>query len=114
MQHDTLAWQFFRFDIQGFSYVDNETLLVTSDEGIVNDLVTLVKTLFQNHQELQDSPLYIIAESYGGKPAILLGLALDRAVKEGTVKLIIGGNKNYGLGKAFYFVSSFSYCGHLL
>lgn len=64
---------------------------MTSDEGIVNDLVTLVKTLFQNHQELQDSPLYIIAESYGGKPAILLGLALDRAVKEGTVKLIIGG-----------------------
>lgn len=75
----------------GFSYVDNTSLLLTNDEDVATDLVRFFQAFFENHQELQQSPLFIFAESYGGKHATLLGLALDQAIKDGDVKAKLGG-----------------------
>jgi serine carboxypeptidase 1 len=36
--------------------------------------------------------LYIVAESYGGKFAVTLGLSALKAIEAGKLKLILGGN----------------------
>ncbi|MCO5604095.1 hypothetical protein L7F22_058253 [Adiantum nelumboides] len=75
----------------GFSYVDDDSLLLTNDEDVATDLVNLLRTFFKDHQKLRSNPLFIFAESYGGKHATLLGLALNQAIKKGYVKAKLGG-----------------------
>lgn len=75
----------------GFSYVENTSLLLTKDEDAATDLISLLRKFFENHEELQSSPFFIFAESYGGKHATLLGLALNQAIKNGSVKAKLGG-----------------------
>ncbi|KAJ0027871.1 hypothetical protein Pint_35792 [Pistacia integerrima] len=77
----------------GFSYIDgdDENLLVRTDEAAATDLTTLLKVLFNGNQTLQKSPLYIFAESYGGKFAATLGVSTVRAMEAGELKLQLGG-----------------------
>lgn len=75
----------------GFSFVKDEKLLVTTDEAAASDMTTLLMKLFNKNQQLQTSPLFIVAESYGGKYAVTLGLAIVKAVEEGRLKLTYGG-----------------------
>ncbi|KAJ8424799.1 hypothetical protein Cgig2_018691 [Carnegiea gigantea] len=75
----------------GFSFVENEELLVKSDEEAGADLTILLMTLFNKNERLQKSPLYIVAESYGGKYAVTLGLAAHKAILSGQLKLTLGG-----------------------
>ncbi|XP_031278023.1 serine carboxypeptidase-like 51 [Pistacia vera] len=77
----------------GFSYVDgdDENLLVRTDEAAATDLTTLLKVLFNGNETLQKSPLYIFAESYGGKFAATLGVSTVRAMEAGELKLQLGG-----------------------
>ncbi|MCO5571620.1 hypothetical protein L7F22_025366 [Adiantum nelumboides] len=75
----------------GFSYADNESLLLTNDKDVTTDLVNLLQKFFEDHQKLQSSPLFIFAQSYGGKHATLLGLALNEAIEKGYVKAKLGG-----------------------
>lgn len=76
----------------GFSYVENETLVVRTDEEAATDLTTLLKELFNRNETLQKSPLYIFAESYGGKFAVTLGISAFQAIEAGELKLQLGGN----------------------
>ncbi|KAI3989769.1 hypothetical protein MKX01_040739 [Papaver californicum] len=75
----------------GFSYVENEKDLVTTDSEAATDLTTLLKELFNKNETLQKSPLYIVAESYGGKLAVTLGLSALKATKAYELKLKLGG-----------------------
>eukprot|EP00250_Pteridium_aquilinum_P021094 c25025_g1_i1 orf=291-1655(-) len=75
----------------GFSYVENTSLLLTKDEDVATDLISFLRDFFETHQELQSSSFFIFAESYGGKHATLLGLALNQAIKNGSVKAKLGG-----------------------
>ncbi|KAK1409965.1 hypothetical protein QVD17_36496 [Tagetes erecta] len=75
----------------GYSFVEDEKLLVTTDDEAAKDLTTLLIKLFNRNKTLQRSPLYIVAESYGGKYAVTLGLSALRAIKAGRLKLKLGG-----------------------
>lgn len=75
----------------GYSYVEDLSLFVKTDEEAATDLTTLLITLFNTNGKLQKSPLYIVAESYGGKFAVTLGLSALNAIKAGKLKLKLGG-----------------------
>lgn len=75
----------------GYSYVEDENLLVKTDEEAAADLTTLLIQLFNTNETLQKSPLYIVAESYGGKFAATLGLSALKAIQSQKLKLHLGG-----------------------
>ncbi|KAI7729702.1 hypothetical protein M8C21_012380, partial [Ambrosia artemisiifolia] len=75
----------------GYSFVEDEKLLVKTDEEAATDLTTLLIAIFNKNESLQKSPLYIVAESYGGKYAVTLGLSALKAIKDKRLKLILGG-----------------------
>lgn len=75
----------------GFSFVENESLLLTKDDDVTTDMLSLLQTFFEDHEQLQSNPLFLFAESYGGKYVTLLGLALNQAIKKGDVKARLGG-----------------------
>ncbi|ONK79638.1 uncharacterized protein A4U43_C01F8410 [Asparagus officinalis] len=75
----------------GYSFVEDESALVRTDEDAAADLTTLLKALYNSNARLQSSPLFLVAESYGGKYAVTLGLSIVKAVKAGGLKLKFGG-----------------------
>ncbi|XP_043703192.1 serine carboxypeptidase-like 51 [Telopea speciosissima] len=75
----------------GFSFVEDKAQLVKTDEEAATDLTTLLKELFNKNESLQQSPLFIVAESYGGKFAVTLGLSVVKAIDAGELKLKLGG-----------------------
>ncbi|KAF5197775.1 Serine carboxypeptidase-like, partial [Thalictrum thalictroides] len=76
----------------GYSFVeDNKALMVKTDEDAATDLTILLKELFNKNENLQNSPLHIVAESYGGKFAVTLGLSVLKAIEVGELKLKLGG-----------------------
>ncbi|KAJ9540513.1 hypothetical protein OSB04_027019 [Centaurea solstitialis] len=75
----------------GYSFVEDKELLVKTDDEAAMDLTKLLMAIFNRNKTLQKSPLYIVAESYGGKYAVTLGLSALKAIKAGKLKLILGG-----------------------
>ncbi|XVF69046.1 hypothetical protein PTKIN_Ptkin11bG0049900 [Pterospermum kingtungense] len=75
----------------GYSYVEDTGLFVETDDEAATDLTTLLIELFNKDESLQKSPLYIVAESYGGKYAVTTGLSILKAVESGKLKLKLGG-----------------------
>ncbi|XP_038971291.1 serine carboxypeptidase-like 51 isoform X2 [Phoenix dactylifera] len=75
----------------GYSFVEDEKLLVKTDWEAATDLLTLLKKLYNKNGSLQKSPLFIVSESYGGKFAVTLGLLVVKAIKAGRLKLKLGG-----------------------
>ncbi|KAB1224097.1 Serine carboxypeptidase-like 51 [Morella rubra] len=75
----------------GYSFVEDEEMFVKTDEEAGTDLTTVLMAIFNNDEILQKSPLYIVAESYGGKYAVTLALAALRAIEAGKLKLKLGG-----------------------
>ncbi|KAI3822833.1 hypothetical protein L1987_10432 [Smallanthus sonchifolius] len=75
----------------GYSFVEEEKLLVKTDEEAATDLTTLLIEIFNKNETLQKSPLYIVAESYGGKFAVTLGLSALKAIEDQRLKHILGG-----------------------
>ncbi|KAK6926689.1 Peptidase S10, serine carboxypeptidase [Dillenia turbinata] len=75
----------------GFSYVEDKTLFVKTDEEAAADLTTLLIELFNRNENLQKSPLFIVAESYGGKFAVTLALSALKAIEAGKLMLKLGG-----------------------
>ncbi|KAJ8750347.1 hypothetical protein K2173_014262 [Erythroxylum novogranatense] len=75
----------------GFSYVDDKELYVKTDEEAATDLTTLLESIFSRDESLQKSPLYILAESYGGKFAVTLGLSVLKAIEKGILNIKLGG-----------------------
>lgn len=75
----------------GFSYVEYHRLAVTSDGEAAKDLLTFLKRFLETNRDLQNNPLFIVGESYGGKHATILGLYLSKAISSGSIKLNFGG-----------------------
>ncbi|CAL4923007.1 unnamed protein product [Urochloa decumbens] len=75
----------------GYSYVENDTLLVTTDWEQAADATTLLKALVKEVPTLQGSPLFLVAESYGGKYAATLGASVARAARAGELNVTLGG-----------------------
>ncbi|XP_044468304.1 serine carboxypeptidase-like 51 [Mangifera indica] len=77
----------------GYSFVEdsNWNLFVKTDVEAATDLTALLEGLFNKNEQLQKSPLYIVAESYGGKFAVTLGLSALKAIEAGKLKLKLGG-----------------------
>lgn len=66
--------------------------MVKTDDEAAADLTTLLIEVFNRNVSLQKSPLYIVAESYGGKFAVTLGLSALKAIEARKLKLKLGGN----------------------
>lgn len=79
----------------GYSFVEDNSLFVKNDVEAADDLTTLLMELFNKNEILQKSPLFVVAESYGGKFAATLGLAAIKAIEDGKLKLKLGGNLIY-------------------
>lgn len=75
----------------GFSYVENSSLIATTDAEVTADLLSFLKDFFGTNSSLQKRPLFIVGESYGGKHASMLGLALSKAISAGEMKANLGG-----------------------
>ncbi|KAH9618957.1 hypothetical protein KSS87_003862 [Heliosperma pusillum] len=75
----------------GYSYVEDSKLVVKSDEEAGEDLTRLLIELYNKNVKLQKSPLYIVAESYGGKFAATFALAAHHAILAGKLKATLGG-----------------------
>ncbi|XP_030484061.2 serine carboxypeptidase-like 51 [Cannabis sativa] len=75
----------------GYSFVEDTKLFVKNDLEAAEDLTTLLKKLFNGDETLQKSPLFIVAESYGGKFAVTLALSALKAIEAGKLKLKLGG-----------------------
>ena len=75
----------------GYSFVEDQSVLVKTDEDAATDLTTLLKSMYSSNAKLQSSPLFVVAESYGGKYAVTLGLSIVKAIKAGELKLNFGG-----------------------
>lgn len=75
----------------GYSFVEGPNLFVKTDDENAEDLTTLLIEIFNRNVTLQKSPLYIVAESYGGKFAVTLGLSALKAIESRKLKLILKG-----------------------
>ncbi|RAL37512.1 hypothetical protein DM860_000206 [Cuscuta australis] len=77
----------------GYSYVEDTKQLVKTDWEAGTDLTTLLIEVFNgsNASLHRSSPLYIVAESYGGKFAVTLGLLALEAIEAGRLKTVLGG-----------------------
>lgn len=71
----------------GFSYVVNATLLTRNNKQATTDLVTFLGKFFDSHKALHKSPFFVVAESYGGKFASELGVALKEKIDAGSLSI---------------------------
>ncbi|RRT38548.1 hypothetical protein B296_00042165 [Ensete ventricosum] len=71
-------------------FVEDESLFVKTDWEAATDLTTLLKKLYDEDESRQTSPLFIVAESYGGKFAVTAGLSILKAIEAGELKLKLG------------------------
>ncbi|THU54118.1 hypothetical protein C4D60_Mb10t21640 [Musa balbisiana] len=92
----------------GYSFVEDESLFVKTDWEAATDLTTLLKKLYDEDESRQTSPLFIVAESYGGKFAVTAGLSILKAIEAGELKLKLGGSQPCS-GKQLDFAGRF--CG---
>lgn len=75
----------------GYSFVEDKKLLVKTDEEAATDMTTLLIKVFNRNKRLQKSPLFIVAESYGGKFAVTLALSALKAIQSRKLNLKLGG-----------------------
>ncbi|XP_022887786.1 serine carboxypeptidase-like 51 [Olea europaea var. sylvestris] len=75
----------------GYSFVEDTKLFVKTDDEAAADLTKLLIEVFNRNENLQKSSLYIIAESYGGRYAVTLGLSALKAIEAGKLQLKLGG-----------------------
>ncbi|KAG7029856.1 Serine carboxypeptidase-like 51, partial [Cucurbita argyrosperma subsp. argyrosperma] len=75
----------------GYSYVESGGEFAKGDVEAATDMTTLLAEVSNNTVGLRNTPLYIFAESYGGKFAVTLALSLLRAIQAGNLTLNIGG-----------------------
>jgi len=69
----------------GYSYVTAPSAYVTTDDQIGGDIVSMLKAFLTKHPMFQTLPLYIFCESYGGKEATSLSVALVNALNQKTI-----------------------------
>ncbi|KAF9595050.1 hypothetical protein IFM89_036378 [Coptis chinensis] len=78
----------------GYSYVaddvNSSNLTIKTNEDTATDVTTLLKELFNANECLPQSPLYVVAESYGWKFTVTIGLSALKANEAGELKLKLG------------------------
>ncbi|XP_063701657.1 retinoid-inducible serine carboxypeptidase-like [Culicoides brevitarsis] len=82
----------------GFSYVDTNSALTTTNKEIALDLVDMLRGFYKHSPEFENVPLHIFSESYGGKMAAEFAYELDKAIKAGTIKCDL---RSAGLGNSW-------------
>lgn len=82
----------------GFSYVDSNSLLTKTNQEIADDLVAFMHKFYERIPEFEKVPLYILAESYGGKMTADFALTLNKAINNGQIKSNLVG---VGLGDSW-------------
>ncbi|XP_023512944.1 serine carboxypeptidase-like 51 [Cucurbita pepo subsp. pepo] len=76
----------------GYSYVESGGEFSKGDVEAAIDMTTLLAEVSKNNTVgLRNAPLYIFAESYGGKFAVTLALSLLRAIQAGNLTLNLRG-----------------------
>uniref|UniRef100_A0A0A9H7K0 Carboxypeptidase n=1 Tax=Arundo donax TaxID=35708 RepID=A0A0A9H7K0_ARUDO len=77
----------------GFSFVEggDKSLMARTDAEAARDLTALLCTLYRDNARLRRSPLYIVAESYGGKFAVTTALAALKATRQGQLHANLAG-----------------------
>ncbi|KAF7029638.1 hypothetical protein CFC21_041334 [Triticum aestivum] len=75
----------------GYSYVEDPSVLATTDVQVAADATELLKALTKEIPTLHSSPLFLVGESYGGKLAAKIGISVARAIHAGALKLTLGG-----------------------
>ncbi|XP_042466185.1 serine carboxypeptidase-like 51 [Zingiber officinale] len=77
----------------GFSFVEEESLLAKSDWEAAVDLTALLKKLYNGNTTMQqrNNPLFVVAESYGGRFAVTTTLSVLHVIRAGKLKLKLGG-----------------------
>ncbi|XP_018430106.1 PREDICTED: retinoid-inducible serine carboxypeptidase [Nanorana parkeri] len=75
----------------GYSYTTDGGAFAKDVDAVSGDMLVLLKELFLSKPEFQTIPFYIFSESYGGKMAAAISLALHKAVLVGDIKCNFGG-----------------------
>lgn len=65
----------------GFSHVDTSSYLTTTNRQIAEDFLVFLKEFYKTIPDLKNTPLFIFAESYGGKMAAEIALVVDEVSK---------------------------------
>ncbi|XP_052748634.1 retinoid-inducible serine carboxypeptidase-like isoform X1 [Galleria mellonella] len=82
----------------GFSYVEDKSLLVKTDQEAAIDLSKTIKAFFRTHKGFRKTPTYIFGQSYGGKLCPRLGFYLHTAIERKRLKMNF---KGIGIGSGF-------------
>lgn len=61
--------------------MDDKSLLTTSNQQVTADSVSFLRAFFDAHDSLRKAPFFIVAESYGGKFASELGVAIHELLE---------------------------------
>ncbi|XP_025833189.1 retinoid-inducible serine carboxypeptidase-like [Agrilus planipennis] len=75
----------------GFSYVDDARYLTTTNRQIGEDFAVLLKGILQVVPEFATVPIYIFGQSYGGKMAADIAVAIHEHVASGDLKCNLQG-----------------------
>ncbi|KAM8945736.1 retinoid-inducible serine carboxypeptidase [Pelodytes ibericus] len=75
----------------GYSYTTDDQALARNISMVTDDMMVLLKQFFSFKKEFQEIPFYIFSESYGGKMAAAISLALHNGIKSGGIKCNFGG-----------------------
>ncbi|CAG9863125.1 unnamed protein product [Phyllotreta striolata] len=75
----------------GFSYVEDESLLVKSNSQIADDFLVFLKEFFKRRSDFAKVPFYIFTESYGGKMTVEIALKLHQEIAAGNIECNLTG-----------------------
>ncbi|XP_063816927.1 retinoid-inducible serine carboxypeptidase [Pseudophryne corroboree] len=75
----------------GYSYTTAPGAFAKDVNTVAADMLVLLKEFFEAKSEFQRIPFYIFSESYGGKMAAAISLALHKAITAGSIKCNFGG-----------------------
>lgn len=82
----------------GWSFVDKRSDLTRSNQEIARDLVNFMKLFYKQNPELEEAPLHIFSESYGGKMTAEFAYELDKEIKAGKINCYL---ESVGLGNSW-------------
>ncbi|XP_068119725.1 retinoid-inducible serine carboxypeptidase [Hyperolius riggenbachi] len=75
----------------GYSYTTDSKAFAKNLDMVCSDMMVLLKKFFSSKPEFQKIPFYIFSESYGGKMAAGISLALHKAIVAGDIKCNFAG-----------------------
>ncbi|XP_069808853.1 retinoid-inducible serine carboxypeptidase [Dendropsophus ebraccatus] len=75
----------------GYSYTTDSAAFAKDVDTVSSDMLVLLTVFFRSKPEFQKIPFFIFSESYGGKMAAAIALALHKAITAGSIKCTLGG-----------------------